>query len=202
MAATIMFRDFSFERRPPAAQKLERTTMNVSPSTVLSEDFSRPPTPKPSVGDLADDLDRQSLRDQAVNSNSSVFPYDTATHTGAAERPTYSRIATASLRLQRQTNTRKHRSPSHLETMSKLVARMIEETDQCNVCETPSSPSPRPSSRCRDDEGIDMDYTSADSEDRSVFPLSFRRAGDRLCRGAAVVKKVRMRRRLKTSKKK
>lgn len=181
--------------------------MNVSPSTVVSDDSTRPQTPPPSVADLARDLNRQTLHLQPDNSHCHMFPCDPATHTHTHthtrpdERPTYSRIASASLRLQRQTNTSRHCNPSHLEDMSRLVARMVDDEDQCNVCEPKTPIQSPPSPRNEEDEGIDMGYASPNPEARHTFPFSFRRAADRVSKSAAVVKKVRMRRRPKTAKK-
>jgi hypothetical protein len=221
--AALQFRNFSFERHPPSFHEMERAAMNVSPTSTPSEyplPLQRPPTPPPTLGDLAHVFGQQSLHveplplhvevDPAYNfspsnepitppADESLFPCDSAP---TADRPTYSRISTASLRLQRQSNARRHCSSSHLKNISKLVEQMVEEEDQCNVCDK-TSPVPSSSSSVADeDEGVDMDYTPPSPllHDDLAYTVRFRRSGDRLNSSAAVSKNVRMRKPSKITK--
>jgi hypothetical protein len=152
------------------------------------------------VGELAHILDRHSLRvevDPAYEPSTSDYPTSGSEADGLS---TYSRISTASLRLQRQANTRRHCSASHVRDLSKLVEKMIEEEDQCSVSEPSSTASSAPSSNADEDEGIDMDYTPANPDEGLLNTLKFRRAGDRVGRATAVMKKVRVRKQARASK--
>jgi len=109
----------------------------------------------------------------------------------------YPRLSATLLRRQRESNTRMQCSPAHLEDISLLVQRMVEDGDQCRICDSKSRPSSNAFSSDDDDdddEGVDMDYTPPSPQEPRVRSLKFRRSGDRL-NGAAVTKNVRMRRR-------
>ncbi|KAL6706360.1 hypothetical protein ACN47E_005466 [Coniothyrium glycines] len=169
-----MFRDFSFGPVSPPAYSLyeaERVAMNVSPSSQVTQrphPFSRPPTPPPcTMGDLAAKLNQQSLRINTQFEGMASGPLtppsdDCASPTDAAPlaRPTYSRITSSLLRMQRQSNSRMQCSTSHMRDVTKLV-KMIEEEAQCTVSDSSSrtsSTSSSSSASSGDDEGVDMDY--------------------------------------------
>ncbi|KAF2476062.1 uncharacterized protein BDR25DRAFT_339930 [Lindgomyces ingoldianus] len=221
-----IFRDFSFgpaSRHPSSFHEAERAAMNVSPtSTPLAPPLypARLPTPPPcSIGELAQRFNQQSLR---VDTSSSyriptfyelpltppsddfVFPAD------APQQSPYSFPSPVALRQQRQANMRMQCSPSHIRDISILVQRMVEEGDQCHICDSKSrtSPSPSPfpsppssnSSNADEDEGVDMEYSPLAPKDSPLSTLKFRRSGDRLNGQAMVAKTVRMRKKSKVMK--
>jgi hypothetical protein len=174
-----MFRDFSFDPAPSLDYSLyeaERAAMNVSPTSQATEAHyapNRPPTPPCTIGDLAVQLNQQSLR---INTTVRCCPpgpitpgsddFDVCAPSTQQEqhaRPTHSRIAASVLRMQRQQNSRMQCSSSHVRDLSKLV-KMIEEEKQCTVNEPSSRTSSTSStSTCSllasgDDEGVDMDF--------------------------------------------
>ncbi|KAF2661974.1 hypothetical protein K491DRAFT_578731, partial [Lophiostoma macrostomum CBS 122681] len=148
-----MFRGFSFDsppRQPPAGcddGDGEHVAINVSPMspTCQAQSFpARPPTPPCSMGELVSKLDQQHLRIEVE-----VDPAHLATHNEPLTppsdddafclpltqlRPSYSRISTATLRMQRQTNLKLQCNSSHIKDISRLVQKMVEDEDQCNVC--------------------------------------------------------------------
>lgn len=210
MAAAIMFQDFSFSRqRSPPSHEAERAQMHLSPTALPSEYFTHtspsppPAPPPPSVGELAQILDRQTLQVVDVEMDPD---YDIPASEEPAlpnitkDVPTYSRISTASLRLQRQAAARKHCNSSHLKNMSKLVERMVAEEDQCTVSEPKASTSSRTCPNPTDDEAIDMQYSPIKAEDEKLYTLRFRRAGESINKHGAVTKKIRMRRHPKVAK--
>lgn len=208
--ATIMFRDFSFDAaRPSSVHDAERAAMNVSPMSNPPGYFTRLPTPPPcSMGELAQRLDQQSLRvdpaykfpnEEPPTPPSDQVSFSTSLHE-LPQRPSYSRITTATLRMQRQANVRMQCSSSHIDDISTLVQRMIEDEDQCNICEPKSPISTSSSSNADEDEGVDMDYSPPSPREPPLPTLKFRRSGDRLNGCASVTKSVRMRKKSKIAK--
>ncbi|KAL6153529.1 hypothetical protein ACJBU6_08674 [Exserohilum turcicum] len=228
--AAIMFRDFSFApvlRPAYALYEAERAAMNVSPTSKALPpvyDALRPPTPPCTMGDLALQLNQQSLR---INTALAAYPARPPTpesdheqgpsHRTHQGRPTYSRIATSVLRMQRQHNSRMQCTSSHARDIAKLV-KMIEHEQQCTVSDpspatkSPASPSPSPapsssssppappSARARarpsgHDEGVDMDYDMPSKAIDAMVATPAWRAADRRDSCARVTKSVRMRKR-------
>ncbi|CAN9331907.1 unnamed protein product [Alternaria alternata] len=214
-----MFRDFSFD---PASSpdysfyEAERAAMNVSPtSPAMDPHYSpnRPPTPPCTMGDLAVQLNQQSLRID-TNTNTRCYPLGPLTPASDDDecapstkqeqqaRPTYSRVAASVLRMQRQQNSRMQCSPSHARDLSKLV-KMIEEEQQCTVNEpssrtsSTSSTSTCPLVPSKDDEGVDMDYDAPAQAAEGLFGMPVWRAGDRRDSCVRVTRPVRMRKRSK-----
>lgn len=200
MAAVLMFRDFSFSRHSSEAHATERASMHVSPMSLRHEYITTPP-PAPSVGELARIFDQQTLRVE-IDPIYEIPAQDDCASPTEGRAPSHSRISTAALRLQRQSNTRRHYNASHLRDMSKLVERMIEEEDQCHVREPESRTPSIASSSSDSDEGIDMEYTPTNpaADEALLYTLKFRRSGERLNPTAAVAKSVRMRKRSKITK--
>lgn len=214
-----MFRDFSFDpvSSPVYADyEAERAAMNVSPTSIAIESTAqqsnRPPTPPPcTMGDLAVQLNQQSLR---IDTSCASYPPGpltpgsdneegaSPTDTTQQERPTYSRIAASVLRMQRQQNARMQCSSSHVRDISKLV-KMIEEEKQCTVSESSSRTSSTSSaSTCPssgDDEGVDMDYDIPAQGIETLVATPVWRASDRRESCIRVTKPVRMRKRSKES---
>jgi hypothetical protein len=219
MAAGDMFQDFSFEQQPAASHETERARQHLSPTAMPSEyftDFSSsampsdyftglsPPSPLPqagtSVGELAQILDRQSLHVELDPAYDIPVPDPAPATSKTEEVPTYSRISTASLRLQRQANARKHCNSTHIRNMSKLVEKMVAEGDQCTISE-PRPPTSAPKSPAAyEDEAVDMEYNPINADDEKLYTLRFRRAGESINRLGAVTKKIRMRRHTKVTK--
>ncbi|OAL47296.1 hypothetical protein IQ07DRAFT_590148 [Pyrenochaeta sp. DS3sAY3a] len=217
-----MFRDFSFDPVSPPAYSIyeaERAAMNVSPTSKPSAAFqlpSRAATPPCTIGDLAVQLNQQSLRIDTALDNFSCGPLsppsdDCASPTAYRPRPTYSRVATSILRMQRQTNSRMQCCSSHVRDLSKLV-QMIEREDQCNVSDRASSRTSSTSSTSTsssssnaapsisasgDDEGVDMDYDAPARGIEALVGLPAWRAGERRDSCVRVPKQVRMRKRSK-----
>lgn len=208
-----LFRDFSFDPVSPPAYSLyeaERAAMNVSPSSQAvdgSSPFSRPPTPPCTIGDLAAQLNQQSLRiNTNIKSASSglITPPSDVCASPAEEapptaQPTYSRISASVLRMQRQSNSRMQCSSSHLRDLSKLV-KMIEQQAQCNVNTSPSCSSTRTcstASSCSsgDDEGVDMDYDTPARGIELMMGTTQWRSGEIREGSVRVTKPVRMRKR-------
>ncbi|ORY16647.1 hypothetical protein BCR34DRAFT_622341 [Clohesyomyces aquaticus] len=223
-----LFRDFSFEaasRHPStAAHEAERAQMNVSPTSIP---FATPPpsaparlpTPPPcTMGELAQRFHQQSLR---VNTNSfyhSSYPsYWTPacfevplTPPGddcsfSAQQSPYPALSSTELRQQRQANTRMQCSSTHIKDISMLVQRMVDDRDQCLIRDSKSpstspSSSPSPSMSSNYDEGVDMAYSPTGADELPLFPLKFRRSGERLHGQAMVSRSVRMRKKSKVMK--
>ncbi|KAF2638270.1 hypothetical protein P280DRAFT_79837 [Massarina eburnea CBS 473.64] len=211
-----LFGHFSFEaasRRPVCDARHQETACDdaldeiVSPTSVttLAPSPARLPTPPPcSIGDLAHALGRQSLRitvdtsyrfhDEPLTppSDDVSFPTNKPEREALTPSPTLSvsRLNSATLRMQRQTNVRMQCSASHVNDITKLV-KMIEEGDQCNVCEVKATTLQSPPAP-EEDEGIDMDYTPTAKEQLHTY-IPHYRAGERDT-GARVVKRTRMRR--------
>jgi hypothetical protein len=116
------------------------------------------------------------------------------------EVSTYSRISTASLRLQRQSNARKHCNSTHLRHMSKLVEKMIAQEDQCTISEPNLAASSSTPSTLSEDEAVDMEYSPINPDDELLYTLRFRRAGEGVNRLGGVTKKIRMRKHTKVTK--
>jgi hypothetical protein len=209
-----MFRDFSFDPVSSPAYfiyEAERAAMNVSPTSRSREPgqfLNRPPTPPCTMGDLAVQLNQQSLR---INTNVSCYSSGLLTpgseeEEGASpteqtqqERPTYSRVAASILRMQRQASSRMQCSPSHTHDISKLV-KMIEEEEQCTISESSSrtsSTSTVSRSLSGDDEACNMDYDIPTQGIEALVGMPTWRSGD--CRESCirVTKPVRMRKRSK-----
>jgi hypothetical protein len=198
-----MFRDFSFEA--PAqhtfAREIERTYSPFTPSPPPS---TRPPTPPPChINDLAYRLDQSSLHIEvdhhyACHDDPPTPPSDDHTFPVEIDSPKhssslYTRLSSSTLRQQRQANQRAQCSSPRLEDIASLVQRMVEDGDQCRVCEHKSSTSSI-ASTVGDDEGVDVNY-SPPPQAPHVYTLKFRRSGDRLNTGAAVSRSVKMRKR-------
>jgi len=203
-----MFRDFSFEARHPAAVDVatDRAAMNVSPTTMQPAEYFAPlPPTSSSLGDLVDIFDQQTLQ-----VNVDLDPsYDIPSADESVEP--YSRVSTAALRMQRQTNTRLQCRTSHVKDLRVLVQKMVEEDDQCQVSDSTSPTSTSSTSETAslstttttttttttsvsdEDEGVDMEYNSPNPEDGRFYALKFRRSGERLPGCSAVSKTARMR---------
>jgi hypothetical protein len=216
--ASSFFRDFSFGeamRRPVSVVEAERTASNVSPTTVPASAPTRLPTPPPcSMGELEYRFHQQSLRiDPALHAQhcgrepltppgDDAFP---AEHVPSQQR-SYSCMSPASLRRQRQANTRMQCSASHVKDISILVQKMIQAGDQCHVCEpksrTPSNSSSSASSSASsiEDEGVDMDYSPPSPYEDQLYTLKFRRSGDHIAGSATVSKSIRMRKKSRVMK--
>ncbi|KAL1795174.1 hypothetical protein ACET3X_006990 [Alternaria dauci] len=215
-----MFRDFSFDKvsSPDYSRyEAERAAMNVSPtSPAMDPQYMphRPPTPPPcTMGDLAVQLNQQSLRIDTTRRCYTAGPLTPDSDSDSDEcassmkqeqqaRTPYSRIAASVLRMQRQQSSRMQCSPSHARDLSKLV-KMIEEERQCTVSEPSSrarSTSPTttcPSASSGDDEGVDMDYDAPTQSAEALFGVPVSRAGDRRDSCVRVTRHVRMRKRSK-----
>lgn len=184
--------------------------MNVSPTSQIEDPLQLPRpslAPPCTMGDLAVQLDQQSLRFNShappdnhnhisTNTTSSTSPSD---EYKSSSRPTYSRVAASVLRMQRQSSSRMQCSPSHVRDISKLV-RMVQAQEQCTVNDPssrPSSPSSA-STACTasgDDEGIDMDYDIPARSIDALVGTSQWRAGERRDSCIRVTRPVRMRKR-------
>jgi hypothetical protein len=207
-----MFRDFSFDRMSPSAFSVYEAdrAMNVSPTSKITESNqfpNRPLTPPCTMGDLAVQLDQQSLR---IDTNVRCYPPGpltpgseeeegtSPTEQTQQERPTYSRLAASVLRMQRQASSRMHCSSSHVSDISKL-AKMIEEEEQCTVSESSSrtSSTSTASRSSGDDEACDMDYDIPAQGIEALVGMPTWRSGDRRESCIRVTKPVRMRKRSK-----
>lgn len=202
------FSDFSFAeamRRPVSAVEAERTAANISPTTVPSHSQTpaRLPTPPPcSMGELEYRFHQQSLRIDP-NFHAPICggepltpPGDDAFSHGLvmSQHRSYSTVSTATLRRQRQANTRMQCSASHVKDISNLVQKMITAGDQCHVCEPkPRTPSDSSYASSMDDEGVDMDYSPPSPYADELHTLKFRRSGDHIVGSATVSKSIRMR---------
>lgn len=207
-----MFRNFSFDPVSPPAYseyEAERAAMNVSPTSqaIDSLHFSRPSTPPCTIGDLAVQLNQQTLRiDSRATSDTLTSSIDDCScPLGPLQqaRPTYSRVAASLLRMQRQTNSRMQCSASHARDISQLV-RMIEDEEQCIVnsetrtstsSQSSTSTSSSKSSLMDDDEALDMEYDPSTPSIQSLVGLQPWRASDRRDSCIRVTKTVRMRKR-------
>ena len=215
-----MFREFSFN--PVSAPdysvyEAERAAMNVSPTSQAIDPHyfpNRPLTPPCTMGDLAVQLNQQSLR---IDTNVRCYPPGPltpgsddddkcapSTKQEEQARPTYSRIAASVLRMQRQQSSRMQCSSSHVRDISKLV-QMIEEEKQCTVnepssrtCST-SSTSTCTSASSGDDEGVDMEYDIPAQGIEPLVSMPVWRAGDRRESCVRVTRPVRMRKRSKAN---
>ncbi|CAO2658174.1 Nn.00g074340.m01.CDS01 [Neocucurbitaria sp. VM-36] len=211
-----MFRDFSFNPVSPPAYSVyeaERAAMNVSPTSSAMDPLQlsrRPPTPPCTMGDLAVQLNQQSLRidpreDEELYGPTTP-PSDACTSSARMQqaRPTYSRVAASVLRMQRQSSSRMQCCASHVRDISRLVS-MIEEEEQCTINEassrtssTSSTSSESALSSCTtsgDDEGIDMDYDIPARGIEALVRMSQWRSGDHRDRCIRVTRPVRMRKR-------
>lgn len=188
---------------------IDRANMNLSP-TSLSPSISQPPSqyfspPPCSMGELAARFNQQSLQvevdpayaysshasdeEQTPSPTNTTFPSHILE---PAPRSRHSRVSTAVLRMQRQSNARLlQSSPSHLKDISNLVQKMLEDGDQCQI-HAPGSPPSSASSSSDEDEGIDMAHTISSTP---LFTPSYRRATDRIPGCALIPKAIRMRRR-------
>ncbi|KAF2865111.1 hypothetical protein BDV95DRAFT_587336 [Massariosphaeria phaeospora] len=211
-----LFRDFSFEpasRLPLSVHEAERVAMNVSPTSpppfAPPRRHARLPTPPPCpVGELAQRMTLHLEIDPQYQVASAYEPLtppsdDICFHTEALERcqpPFYSHISSAIVRMQRQATTRKQTSPSHMKDLAALVEKMIEDEEQCNICDSKSrTPSTSSASDMDGDEGIDMDCTpSTDASFRHPVPLH--RSTDRSTGYSFVSKKPRMRKQVRAMK--
>lgn len=216
-----IFRDFSFEpasrnhthNHINLDMDIDRASMNLSPTSMLQYPTHLPPSfsepqycsPPCSMGELAARFDQQSLQvevdpayafsSHASNEDESSSPTNVSFPSHILEpapRSRHSRVSTAVLRMQRQSNARLlQSSPSHLKDISSLVQKMLDHGDQCQV-HTPTSPPSSVSSSSDEDEGIDMTTTLPSTP---LFTPSYRRASDRMSGCALVPKSIRMRRR-------
>ncbi|KAG9188200.1 hypothetical protein G6011_02123 [Alternaria panax] len=218
-----MFRNFSFD--PVASPdysvyEAERAAMNVSPtSQPMDPHYSpnRPPTPPCTIGDLAVQLNQQSLRIDTTTTTTNVHCYPAGPLTPGSDddecapstqpeqqpRPTYSRIAASVLRMQRQQSSRMQCTSSHARDISKLV-KMIEEEKQCTVNEPASrtcstwSTATCPSASSGDDEGVDMEHDDVPAQGvETLGSMPVWRAGDRRDSCVRVTRPARMRKRSK-----
>ncbi|KAH7079875.1 hypothetical protein BKA63DRAFT_505240 [Paraphoma chrysanthemicola] len=207
-----MFRDFSFDPASPpsySAYEADRAAMNVSPTSKPdSRDYylTRPPTPPCSIGDLAAQLNQQSLRIEQRHNAASPGPHSSPTDDDtmqslqhAAPQPTYSRVSASLLRMQRQSSARMQCSPSHVRDISRLV-QMITDEEQCTVSDaalrssSTSTTSTRTTSTSSD-EAIDLAYDTAARSVEALISMPRWRANERTDSCIRVAKPVRMRRR-------
>ncbi len=209
-----MFRHFSFDPVSPPAYHLyeaERAAMNCSPTSRPTQAPCRPPTPPCTVGDLAVILNQQTLRiDPRTSGCPSGLPSppmeecESSPQHFEQTRPTYSRVATSLLRIQRQANSRMQCCTSHIRDISHLV-KMIEDEEQCNIYNMSSrssstssaSSSSASSTASSDDEAIDMDYDKADPPSTGLFIASQWTSAQRNGSAMRVARPVRMRKPVK-----
>ncbi|KAF1851278.1 uncharacterized protein K460DRAFT_329128 [Cucurbitaria berberidis CBS 394.84] len=209
-----MFRNFSFDPVSPPAYSVyeaERAAMNVSPTSRPTDPLQlssnpSPPTPPCTMGDLAVQLNQQTLFIEPRANHDAARPSTKSKHCASPidqrkqqARPTYSRVATSVLRMQRQSSSRLQCCSSHVRDISKLV-RMIEAEEQCTINEPTSQPSSTTSSTLStsgDDEGIDMDYDVPARAVEALIGMPQWRAGHDRDRCIRVTKQVRMRKRSK-----
>ncbi|PSN66876.1 hypothetical protein BS50DRAFT_676576 [Corynespora cassiicola Philippines] len=200
-----MFRHFSFEpaSRPPSLDDdADRLAMNLSP-TEPALPFNPPPPPASlpcDLGDLAQKLDEDLRVEldpaydipccQPLARPQDTFPF----------QHSYSRLTTATLRMQRQANTRMQCSSSHAKDLSLLVQKMIDDEEQCRIGDTKLRPPLSPTTSDDDDEGVDMDYEPSTPEELRQYRLNFRRSGDRLDGCTMVARSVRMRKKSRVTK--
>lgn len=207
-----MFRAFTFDAVSPPAYSVyeaERAAMNVSPTSKAIDPrqlASRPLTPPCTMGDLAVQLNQQTLR--IIEPRDSDDGCTSPTGQMQQPRPTYSRVAASLMRMQRQSSSRMQCCSSHVRDISKLVS-MIEAEEQCTVndsisrtCSTSSAlssplPSPSTSATSGDDEGVDMDYDIPARDIGALAGMPQWRAGERRDSCIRVTKPVRMRKRSK-----
>jgi hypothetical protein len=213
-AAMSLFRDFSFGAASMPLQadhEAERAAMNCSPTSKPAHTDmlryptspSRPLTPPPcTMGDLAQILTQHCLTID-TSQPASVCHQGPPTPPSDCDdqdpRPTYSRISSSVLRMQRQANSRLQCSSSQASRISNLV-RMLEQQDQCTLSSPSSSaPTSTSASTCGDDEAISMDYHCPLSASAPAFQFQqpLWRAADRRDNCVRVTKTVRMRRRSK-----
>ena len=204
-----LFRDFSFESAsslPSAVFDAERAAMNVSPTSLPSFKHvpTRLPTPPPTVGDLTQAFDQHTLHiypDEPLTSPSDEIAFPAHLHDPCPRGPAYSRLDSATLRMQRQANVRMQCSASHTKDISVLVQSMIEDGDQCNICDPKSRSSSSASSTVDEDEdeGVDMEYEPS-SEPHFSYALNFRRSGERVAGCATVSRTVRIRKKSRVMK--
>jgi hypothetical protein len=207
-----MFRGFSFDAAPrhtPGGHgecEREPVAMSLSPTSTSCQPQSpaRPPTPPCSMGELASKFDQQHLRIEVevdpahlATDHEPLTPPSDDDAFGLpqrAPRPAYSRVSSATLRMQRQTNLKLQCSSSHIKDISKLVQRMVEDEDQCNVCEPETLVPASDSSNLEQDEGVeDVDCELLDAD---IFSsLKYRRSSDRANGQSGVSKTVRLRKR-------
>ncbi|KAJ4375442.1 hypothetical protein N0V86_006973 [Didymella sp. IMI 355093] len=217
MAATALFRDFSFGASSPslADHEAERALMNCSPTSIPTTPeraYSRPPTPPPcTMGDLAQLMGGQKLfistsRSQHTPAGPPTPPSEDDTFPAEqldpqASRPTYCRASASIMRMQRQANSRLQCCSSQARDISRLV-RMIQDEEQCTVSDTDArsaSASASATVAAGDDEGIDMDYDCSLRVTEPLFSRPPYRAGDRHNDSVRVSKNVRMRKRSSTA---
>ncbi|KAF2017650.1 hypothetical protein BU24DRAFT_420691 [Aaosphaeria arxii CBS 175.79] len=218
--ALPLFRDFSFGT--PASQlshEADRAAMNVSPTSILAQHPLQSPTIPPpcSIGDLTTKLS-QNLHVEVEEDPSCAWPptevllagsSDDLTMSNESFQPSppcqpYSRISTAVLRMQRQSNMRLQCSSSHVKDISKLVEKMVADEEQCSVYDASRSSlslspvsSRSSSTSSSEDEAIGMDY----SQDHiPLHALHFRRSSDRLPGTTSITKNIRMRKKSRISK--
>ncbi|KAF2032982.1 hypothetical protein EK21DRAFT_59644 [Setomelanomma holmii] len=206
-----MFRDFSFDAASPpsySAYEADRAAMNVSPTSKPDAQqfyMTRPPTPSCSIGDLAAQLNQQSLRieprQDKIAAGLSTPPSDDYSESleCAAPQPSYSRVSASLLRMQRQSSARRQCSPSFVRDISRMV-QMIEEEEQCTINDASSRSSSTSNSSSRStstssDEAIDMDYDIAAQGVEALIGMPRWRASDRRDNCVRVTKSVRMRKR-------
>jgi hypothetical protein len=213
-----MFRDFSFDPVSPpsfSAYEADRAAMNVSPTSkpeTHQHYLTRPPTPPCTIGDLASQLNQQSLRIDTSVHHVGSDPLTPPSHNDGvaaaaaleplqvAPRPTYSRVSASLLRMQRQSNSRMQCSSSHVRDISRLV-QMIEEEAQCTINEVTSRSSSTSttaassSTTATSDEGIDMEYDIPRQGIETLVGMPQWRATDRRDSCVRVTRAVRMRKR-------
>lgn len=209
-----MFRGFSFDAAPRSAGRVyeaDCAAMNLSPTSKARGDLQNvdcPVAPLPcSMSELAAQLDQQSLRvDPAFATRASTPPLQDcpSTHAHDSPQPTYSRIATSLLRMQRQSNSRLQCSASHIRDISALV-RMIDDQEQCTLLDPAKSRTGSASSTSStesavtvsssDEETLDMEPSFPLRNIEAMVAMQTWRAGERGDRCARVAKTVRMRRR-------
>lgn len=217
-----MFRDFSFNpASPPAfhAYEADRAAMNVSPTSQPAPGhhyLNRPPTPPCTIGDLASQLNQQSLRiDTSIKSDaaSSSSPITPPSYADPIEplqqseaRPTFSRVSASLLRMQRQSTSRMQCNPSHVRDISRLV-QMLQEEEQCTVNDASSqrllsmssTSASDSSTSCpavsEGDEGVDMDYDIPSQNMEALLGTPQWRCTERRDSRIRVTKPVRMRKR-------
>ncbi|KAF2730723.1 hypothetical protein EJ04DRAFT_515082 [Polyplosphaeria fusca] len=206
------FRHFSFAeamRRPASVVEAERTASNISPTTVPA----RLPTPPCSMGELEYRFHRHTLRIDPSLARPACYAVEPLTPPGddaplspdqslASQQRAYASLSAASLRRQRQAHMRMQCSSSHVKDISNLVQKMVEDGDQCHVCDPKSRTTSRSSSPSSHsyDEGVVMDYSPPSPGEEPLHTLKFRRSGDQIVGHATVSKSIRMRKKSRVMK--
>jgi hypothetical protein len=192
----VMFRDYSLQSASRQGQS--SYTHSGVPTSIYSYSTNPQPVSQSDLAVLAHQFGQQSLRYDPRTANT-TYSSSTTQHQSSAPSAHYSvqppqsayecPHTYATVRSQRQANTRLQCQPSHAHEISTLVERMIASGEQCLIC----SPVPQQAPPAQDeDEGIymgDSEYLqSSDSQ-----TLSYRRSSDFGATQSYVPKSIRVR---------